>query len=128
MHARVIFLNSCLTGYCCERGEGTAKNEKEAVKYYSAAASQGHVDAQYCLGLCCHHGKGTVVDKVQAVKWYTLAAEQGYVNAQYRLGMLYKQGEGVEVDKEEARRYLTLAASQMVGTYQKYAREELTKL
>jgi TPR repeat protein len=51
-------------------GEGVAKDEQQAVKYYQMAADQGHARAQCNLGVCYANGKGVAKDEQQAVKYY----------------------------------------------------------
>ena len=68
-------------GSCYENGEGVAKDQVEAVKWFYKAAEQGHPEAQYNLGLCYEFGKGVTADLAEAVKWFRKAAEQGHENA-----------------------------------------------
>ena len=79
-------------------GQGVAKDEVEAVKWYRKAAEQNDAEAQNNLGLCYANGQGVAKDEVEAVKWYRKAAEQNYAEAQYNLGLCYAQwprrGEG----------------------------------
>ena len=60
---------------------GVAKNESEAVRWYTLAANQGDTDAQYNLGVCYERGIGVAKNESEAVRWYTLAAKQGQANA-----------------------------------------------
>ena len=57
-------------------GQGVAKDEVEAVKWYRKAAEQNDADAQNNLGVCYANGQGVAKDEVEAVKWYRKAAEQ----------------------------------------------------
>jgi len=61
-------------------GAGIPKDIKQAVYWYTKAAEQGHVNAQYSLGSLYLDGDGQEVPKdfKQAVYWYTKAAEQGH--------------------------------------------------
>jgi len=65
-------------GAMYDKGEGVAKNDVEAVKWYRLAAEQGDVRAQNNLGLMYDNGRGVPEDDIEAVKLYRLAAEQGY--------------------------------------------------
>ena len=49
-------------------GQGTAKNEVEAVKWYRKAAEQGNAGAQFNLGNMLGNGQGTAKNDVEAVK------------------------------------------------------------
>src|SRR3989442_733325 len=62
-------------GACYVKGEGVAKDEMEAVKWYRKAAEQNHALAQYNLGVCYAFGKGVAKDAMEAVNWYRKAAE-----------------------------------------------------
>ena len=39
-------------GVCYAKGQGVAKDEVEAVKWYRKAAEQNYAEAQYDLGYC----------------------------------------------------------------------------
>ena len=68
-------------GLKCAKGEGTPKNDREAVKWYRKAAEQGIADAQYNLALRCASGEGALKDFVASYAWYNLAAFSGAANA-----------------------------------------------
>jgi TPR repeat protein len=89
-----------------------AKDEKEAVKWYTKAAEQGDAWAQSNLGFCYEKGTGVAKDEKEAVKWYTKAAEQGNARAQNNLGFCYEKGTGVAKDEKEAVKWYTKAAEQ----------------
>jgi TPR repeat protein len=95
-----------------DEGQGVPQDKSKAVHWYAAAAAQGHVRAQYCLGklvfavtvaratgnveifvvsagVCYAEGEGVTPDESKAVLWYKAAAAQGFVRAQYNLGMSY---------------------------------------
>ena len=57
----------------------------EAFKWYSKAAEQGYVQAQFELGKCHEQGKGVRQDAEEALEWYSIAAEQGHAEAQETL-------------------------------------------
>jgi hypothetical protein len=61
-----------------DKGEGVAKDQAEAVKWYRKAAEQNHADAQYNLAICYERGDGVAEDWVEAYKWLLLAARQGH--------------------------------------------------
>ena len=95
------------------------KNYREAVRYFSAAAEQGHPWAQYELGECCREGKGTEPDSAQAEYWYGRAAqgwreaaERGEAKAQYELGRCCEYGYGVRKDEKKALYWYSEAAEQ----------------
>ncbi len=105
-------------GKCYFQGNGVAKDEAEAVKWYRKAAEQGHVKAQNNLGMCYALGEGVAQDYGEAVKWFRKAAEQGYAGAQNNLGLCCEKGQGVAQDKTEAVKWYRKAAEQGVAQAQ----------
>jgi TPR repeat protein len=64
-------------GICYANGEGVAKDQVKAAKWYRKAAEQNHAKAQFNLGGCYVNGEGVAKDYVEAYKWYLLSAKQG---------------------------------------------------
>ena len=73
-----------------KNGLGVQQSYEKAVKWYTKAAKQGHVKAQYNLGNCYLNRRGIEQDykyaEEDALEWYTEAAKQGYAPAQCMLG------------------------------------------
>ncbi len=67
-----------------------------ALKYFSMAAEQGHVESQFELGQMYAQGLGTPQRFEDAVKWYERAAQQGHAKAQFNLAFMMSHGQGVE--------------------------------
>ena len=99
-------------GVCFYAGEGVAKDQAEAVKWYRKAAEQNLAAGQHNLGVCYYNGEGVAKDQVEAVKWFRKAAEQNYAEAQYSLGNCYTKGFGVAKDQVEAVKWYRKAAEQ----------------
>ena len=106
-------------GTMYENGQGVAKDETEAVKWYRKAAEQGNADAQYSLGLMYKIGRGVVENEGEAQVWYRKAlnqyrevAEQGNAEVQTRVGKCYYYGNGVAKDYVEAVKWYRKAAEQ----------------
>lgn len=93
-------------------GNGVVQDYKQALKWYTAAAEQGHAMAQGDLAYMYDVGNGVVQDYRQALKWYTKAAEQGYAMAQNNLGIMYKEGQGVAQDYRQALYWYSKSAEQ----------------
>ncbi len=75
-------------GNMYRRGQGVARDDAEAVRWYRKAADQGNASAQYLLGVMYDGGRGVTEDHSEAVRWYRSAADQGHAFAQdqiYRL-------------------------------------------
>lgn len=90
------------------KGEGAAKDDKQADIWIRKAAEQGYVDAQSTLGSIYYNRS----DNRQAAFWFRKAAEQGYADAQFKLGIMYDQGEGVAQDKTQAVSWYRKASEQ----------------
>ena len=99
-------------GIMYTKGEGTATDLVEALRWWNRAAEQDFAAAQYNIGNAYDFARGVDEDKLEAVRWYRRAAEQGYAPAQGNLGYMYAVGEGVVEDDSEAVRWLLLAAEQ----------------
>jgi len=99
-------------GCCYYNGEGVAKDDAEAVKWYCKAAEQGNAAAQYNLGVCYASSIGVPKDVAEAVKWFRKAVDQENAAAQYSLGWCYDHGEGVPKDDAEAMKWYRKAADQ----------------
>jgi TPR repeat protein len=93
-------------------GDGVAKNEKEAVKWYRTAADQGYARAQNNLGVIYDQGIGVPQDQAEAAVWYRKAAEQGYAMAQNNLGLMLSNGIGVKKNPVDAASWYQKAADQ----------------
>ena|SRR5947207_9050579 len=60
-----------------DKGEGVAKDQVEAAKWFRKAAEQNLAAAQLNLGLSYVKGEGVAEDLVEVYKWVLLAARQG---------------------------------------------------
>ena len=50
------------------RGEGVSQNYAEAMRWFQAAADQGHAVSLYNLGMMYRQGKGTTQDREKKKK------------------------------------------------------------
>lgn len=90
---------------------GVPKSSVLAVLWFTKAATQGLVEAQYTLGKCYEIGQGVVINTATAAEWYSKGAEQDHGPSQRQLGMLYKRGLGVPQNYTLAVQWLTKAAN-----------------
>ena len=60
-----------------DEGQGVPENDKTAVKWWTLAAGQGHVDAQYNLGVMYYFGLGVIQDSVYGHMWANIASSNG---------------------------------------------------
>ena len=65
------------TGIAWALGQGVAKDQAEAVRWFKMAAVQGHGSAQLNLGMSYFNGQGVARDLVRAHMWLHLAAASG---------------------------------------------------
>jgi TPR repeat protein len=77
-----------------EFGQGVARDNDEALKWYRSAADQDVVAAWHNLGRSYNFGTGVEQDYAQAEQWYRKAAEQGHMDAMFFLGTLYSNSHG----------------------------------
>src|SRR5213079_2656234 len=71
-----------------DEGEGVAKDQVEAVKWYRKAAEQNFAAPQNDLGVCYVSGEGVAEDLVEAYKWLLLAVRQGNEHAKEGVTLL----------------------------------------
>lgn len=81
-----------------------------ALRWFAAAAEQGHVAAQSATGTCYDEGIGTAPDPALAWRWYMQAAAGGDARARYGLGILLIRGRPVARDDVAAAGHLLAAA------------------
>jgi TPR repeat protein len=71
-------------GYMYDNGEGIARNDGAAEKWYRKAAEQGITESQNNLGLMYAVGRGGLKkDNVKALKWLSIATANGDSNAEF---------------------------------------------
>lgn len=97
-------------GLMYESGEGTTADQKEALRWYEAAANQGHSKAQNYTGVAYKKGTGTEVNVEKAVYWYKKSAMGGYAPAQRNYALALIKGEGCDADPQEALCWMERAA------------------
>lgn len=75
-------------GRAHEKGEGVARNYRQAENWYRKAADQGYGPAQYSLGSMYMLGKGVTMDPVSAYVWLSLAANNNVTSGQQAVDYL----------------------------------------
>lgn len=78
---------------------------QEAARYYTQAAEQGNIEAQYNIGRLHERGLGVEKDDKKAFEYFKQAADQGHKEAKEKVIYSLKNGIGVEKDLAEAERY-----------------------
>jgi len=64
-------------GVLYSKGQGVARNDAVAARWFRRAAEGGHTNAKYLLGTMYFHGRGIPQDFVAAHMWLSLAADRG---------------------------------------------------
>jgi len=90
-----------------------------AIKWYRAAATQGHVESMHELGCRLLEFRVTTSEgprhaddrKCEAFSWFKKAAEKNHPGAIYRLGMCYEMGLGVRANAALATELVQKAAA-----------------
>ncbi len=108
---------------CCARGEGTDKNEAEALQWYERAAAQGLREARYALAVCCEEGRGMPEDAGRALSLYRrIVAEVAEdtddksaavlsAKAELRLAACLAAGRGTQANPGEALHHYSRAVN-----------------
>ncbi|WP_282358795.1 tetratricopeptide repeat protein [Pseudomonas sp. PS01303] len=91
-----------LLGQILLDGQGIAKDQPLALRWFGIAAGRGHLMARNMLGRCHEHGWGVAADAAVAAQHYRIAAEAGLDWAMYNLANLLATGRGVAVDHLQA--------------------------
>lgn len=81
-----------------DSGHGVSRNEREAIRWYRAAAESGYPEAQNSLGSILQAKK----HYSEARGWYEKAADQDHAHATNNLAYLYDLGLGVSQDRQKA--------------------------
>lgn len=96
-----------------ENGIGVLKDIEKAIDWYTKAAQEGLVEAQFLLGQLydnyCYINENY---KKKASKLTEKAAKKGHVQAQYKLSYIYTYGNGVQKDTKQAIKWCRKAAEQ----------------
>lgn len=82
---------------------------EDAFAWFSNAAAQGHVKAQYMTGFMLFQGQGTPKSVPLAIRFFEQAAQQNDPSAQYVLGQIYLKGLGVRRNQNQGRTWLERA-------------------
>ena len=87
-------------GEMYEFGQGVARDNDEALKWFRSAAEQNVVAAWHNLGRSYNFGTGVDQNYEMAEQWYRKAAEQGHTDAMFFLGTLYSNNHGQDTSTD----------------------------
>src|ERR1035441_3538747 len=99
-------------GIFYRKGEGVAKDPKEAFKWLSRSAEQGDARSMAVAAMMCAAGEGVERDFKRAAEFATRAARLGDAKGETFLAMLCFAGDGVEKDAATALSWARKAADQ----------------
>ncbi len=101
-----------LLGQILLEGQGIARDEALALRWFQIAANRGHSMARNMAGRCLEHGWGCAVDEAAAAREYRQAAEAGLDWGQYNFANLLATGRGVAENQQQALALYRQAAEQ----------------
>ena len=79
--------------HCLVTGNGTRRNDREALTWMLRAAEQGLASAQFLAGVMLLEGLGAAPDRARALPWLERAAANGNTDAQALLGRMQRQAD-----------------------------------
>ncbi|ROM90681.1 tetratricopeptide repeat protein [Pseudomonas brassicacearum] len=97
-----ILDGQALLGQILLEGQGIAKDQVLALRWFEIAANGGHLMARNMLGRCHEHGWGCNADATVAVGHYRCAADAGLDWAMYNYANLLATGRGIAEDQAQA--------------------------
>ncbi len=100
-----------LLATCFTTGQGVAKDDVEAARWFRKAAESGDHLAEYRLGLCYLNGAGVPQNDREASFWLLKSANAGETDAQVKLAEAYASGRGIPQDYVEAYKWYNVAAA-----------------
>ena len=105
-----------IVGLLYARGQGVARDYKQAMAWYQKAAEQDVPAAEYNLGVMYANGQGVPANAAEASKWFLKAAQQGVGDAASGLATIYSEGDGAFKNYAEAAKWYRTAAEQGIAS------------
>ena len=102
----------CALGFIYQNGIKVPIDKTESLKWFTHAADQGNVLAQFVLGWKYYSGEGVVKDHATAIKWLRASAEKDFAPAQCHLGWMLFNSESDFVNEVEAIKWYQAASEQ----------------
>lgn len=99
-------------------GQGVAKDEMTAARWYARAAELCDVPALFAYGVMLAEGRIISKDRVQAGDMLEKAALSGHALANYNLGLLFLRGDGKPENPYRAAQHILYAAERGVAAAQ----------
>lgn len=95
--------------YKLYKGDGIAKDVKEAYRLFSIAADQGDTTAMFWLGAICEN-EDEYKSPQEGFEWFLKAAKMGNIAAQFQIGYHYLHGVYVKQDYFQAFKWFMISA------------------
>lgn len=102
----------CELAECFYYGYGVEQSYFKAAEWYTKAAEQGNIDAQFNLSRCYIFGYGVESNYYEAYRLLESGAYQGDAKSQFLLAFMYKNGDIIEQNCSLAVKWYTKAAEQ----------------
>jgi TPR repeat protein len=100
-------------GYLYENGDGVARDDGEALRWFQYGAARGSRECEMALGARYEAGgPGQPENFEAALPYYRSAASKGYPDASYAVARMYEYGLGVPLDLKQAVAWYAQAARQ----------------
>lgn len=91
-----------MLGDAHQKGQGTAKNVKEAIRWYEQAVANGIPFGNECIGLLYYEGKDIPVDYQKAYEYFTKDERKKSFCTTYSLGEMFRKGLFVSKNDKKA--------------------------
>jgi TPR repeat protein len=99
-----------LLGILYYSGNGTMKDEEQALKWLKHSADMNCANSMATLGLMYYSGDGIKQDAAKAFKYLKKAAERDNITSMGLLAFLYMKGNGTPTNEKEAIKWLRKGA------------------
>lgn len=108
-----------------DEGNGIERDQSQAVRWFRAAAEQGHAIAQFNLGSMYENGEGVEADGAEALYWYQAAGNQGSYEGCMAAAEMYEKGDsGVPLDNAYAYAWYSVAVKHAGSEEEKQLADE----
>lgn len=95
--------------------DGVDRDRQKALRFYRAAANEGHTRAMHNLANYYERGQEVARDFQLALDWYEKSSAAGYKDSSYHLGTLYFENKVIPADYSKSLKFFELAKKQEVN-------------
>lgn len=109
-------------------GKRMKTDKGKALKWYTKAANQGHLEASYRLGLIYYKGIGGYeIDLKKAFKYISQAAKANHKRSQAHMAKMYENGDGIRKDDTFSNYWYEQAFNDEIQPLNEYLKEQKRK-